>query len=99
MAMLTEIHRSVLPDGIRLTLDFDGEVTYHQERLENPRRVFFDFGRTAPTEPPDVSLQFDDDVRRKSGWGGIRSTRRAWSSIWTASPATASSRSTSRIGS
>jgi N-acetylmuramoyl-L-alanine amidase len=63
MAMLKEIHRSVLPDGIRLTVDLDAEVTYHQEEIENPRRLFFDLkGVKAAASLQDVSLKFDDDV-------------------------------------
>jgi N-acetylmuramoyl-L-alanine amidase len=63
MAMLKEIHRSVLPDGIRLTVDLDAEVTYHQEEIENPRRLFFDLkGVKAVPNLQDVSLKFDDDV-------------------------------------
>src|SRR5829696_191069 len=41
-ALLKEIRRTVLPDGIRLTVDLDAEVSYHQEEIANPRRVFFD---------------------------------------------------------
>src|SRR5204862_182022 len=40
-ALLKEIRRTVLPDGIRLTVDLDAEVSYHQEEIANPRRVFF----------------------------------------------------------
>src|SRR6185436_5777404 len=55
--------RSVLPDGIRLTVDLDAEVAYHQEEIENPRRVFFDLkGVKAAPSLQDVSLKFDDDV-------------------------------------
>jgi len=62
-ATLREIRRSVLPDGIRLTVDLDAEVAYHQEEIENPRRLFFDLkGVKAAPSLQDVSLKFDDDV-------------------------------------
>jgi N-acetylmuramoyl-L-alanine amidase len=61
--VLREIHRSVLPDGIRITVDLDSEVTYHQEEIDNPRRLFFDLkGVKAAPNVLDVSLKYDDDV-------------------------------------
>jgi N-acetylmuramoyl-L-alanine amidase len=61
--VLREIRRSVLPDGIRLTVDLDAEVPYHQEEIANPRRLFFDLKgvKAAPTLQ-DVSLKYADDV-------------------------------------
>lgn len=62
-ALLREIRRTVLADGIRLTVDLDSEVGYHQEEIANPRRVFFDLkGVKAATALQDVSLKFDGDV-------------------------------------
>ena len=62
-ATLKEIRRSVLPDGIRLTVDLDAEVAYHQEELANPRRLFFDLkGVKAAPNLQDVALKFDDEV-------------------------------------
>jgi N-acetylmuramoyl-L-alanine amidase len=61
--VLKEIHRTVLADGIRLTVDLDAEVAYHQEEIDNPRRLFFDLkGVRAAPSLQDVSLKFDDDV-------------------------------------
>ncbi len=62
-ATLQDIKRTVLPDGVRLTVDLDAEVAYYQEEIANPRRLFFDLKgvRTAPNLQ-DVSLKFDDDV-------------------------------------
>jgi len=61
--LLTDIQRALLPDGVRVTLDLESEVSYHQEEVENPKRVFFDLKgvRTAPSLQ-DTSLKFDDDV-------------------------------------
>jgi N-acetylmuramoyl-L-alanine amidase len=62
-AMIRDIHRSVLPDGVRITVDLDAEVPYHQEEIANPRRLFFDLKgvKTAPALQ-DVSLKYDGDV-------------------------------------
>jgi N-acetylmuramoyl-L-alanine amidase len=60
---LREIKRTSLPDGIRLTVDFDNEVAYYQEEIANPRRLFFDLkGVKAAPSLQDVSLKYDDDI-------------------------------------
>ena len=61
--LLRDIHRTVQPDGIRLTVDLDGEVAYRQEEIANPRRLFFDLkGVKAVPALQDASLKFSDDV-------------------------------------
>ncbi len=35
-----QAHRA--PNGVRVIIELDRETSYHSERLENPRRVFFD---------------------------------------------------------
>jgi N-acetylmuramoyl-L-alanine amidase len=63
VATLKDIKRSVLPDGIRLTVDIDAEISYYQEEISNPRRLFFDLkGVKAAPGLQDVALKFDDDV-------------------------------------
>ena len=63
LATLREIKRSVLPDGIRVTVDLDNEVPYHQEEITNPRRLFFDLkGVKIAAKLQDAPLKFDDDV-------------------------------------
>ena len=63
VATLKGITRSVLPDGIRLTVDLDREVPFHQEEIGNPRRVFFDLkGVRTAAALQDASLKFEDDV-------------------------------------
>ncbi|HEX5475380.1 MAG TPA: N-acetylmuramoyl-L-alanine amidase [Vicinamibacterales bacterium] len=61
--LLRAIHRTVMPDGVRVTLDLDSEVAYHQESLEHPRRLFFDLRgvRTVPALQ-DVTLNYDDSA-------------------------------------
>jgi N-acetylmuramoyl-L-alanine amidase len=62
-AFLSEIHRTLLPDGVRITLDLGAEVAYHQEEIGQPRRIFFDLKnvRSAPALQ-DATLKYDDDV-------------------------------------
>lgn len=63
LATLKDIKRTVLPEGIRLTVDLDAEIAYHQEEIANPRRLFFDL-KGVKAAPPlqDAALTFDDDV-------------------------------------
>ena len=61
--LLNEIHRALLPDGVRVTMDLDAEVTYQQEELDRPRRVFFDLkGVRAAVSLQDATLKYDDDA-------------------------------------
>jgi N-acetylmuramoyl-L-alanine amidase len=63
VVMLKGIKRSLLPDGVRVTIDLDAEVPFHQEELERPKRVFFDLkGVRTVAALQDVTLKFDDDV-------------------------------------
>jgi N-acetylmuramoyl-L-alanine amidase len=64
---LKDVHRTELPDGIRVTVDFDAdaEVAYHQEEIPDPRRLFFDLkGVKAAPNLQDVTLRFDGDIVR-----------------------------------
>jgi N-acetylmuramoyl-L-alanine amidase len=59
------VQRQVLPDVVRVTIELDREVSFHQERLESPARLFFDLKGTR-TVPPlvDAVLRFETDVVR-----------------------------------
>ena len=48
-AILTAIDRTVMPEGVRITLSLDREVTYREERLAGPARVFFDLKDVTPS--------------------------------------------------
>ena len=63
ITLLKSIHRTALADGVRLIVDLDNEVGYHQEEIANPRRLFFDLKgvKTVPNLQ-DVSLKFEGDV-------------------------------------
>jgi len=41
-ATLLGIQRTVLPDTVRITLELDREVAYHEEKIGGPARLFFD---------------------------------------------------------
>jgi N-acetylmuramoyl-L-alanine amidase len=57
------ITRTPLADGVRVSIEMDGEITYHQERLDNPRRVFFDLKGARPVAALlDATLKFPDDL-------------------------------------
>jgi len=57
------ITRTPLADGLRVTIEMDNEVVFHHERLENPRRVFFDLRGARPTaELTDATLKFPDGM-------------------------------------
>src|SRR3954470_7665843 len=63
VATLKDVRRAVLPDGVRITVELDGEIAYHQEEIVNPRRLFFDLKNVkAPQRFQDTALKFDGDV-------------------------------------
>lgn len=65
-ARLTSIDRVVLPDIVRITLALDREVSYHEETLDGPRRVFFDLrGVDAAPGLTDAVLRYSTDAVRQ----------------------------------
>jgi N-acetylmuramoyl-L-alanine amidase len=66
IATIRDIKRTALPDGVRVSIELDNESRYRYERLDNPRRVFFDLrGTRALTPLQDAVLRFEDDVVRE----------------------------------
>jgi N-acetylmuramoyl-L-alanine amidase len=62
IATLRAVHRTVLPDTIRVTIDLDGEVPFHDERIADPDRVFVDLASTRPVPAlADQTVRFDGD--------------------------------------
>jgi N-acetylmuramoyl-L-alanine amidase len=63
LATIREIRRVVLPDAVRLTIELDSEVPFHDERIPDPARVFLDLPgtRAAPTLV-DRTLRFESDA-------------------------------------
>jgi N-acetylmuramoyl-L-alanine amidase len=66
IATIKEIRRLPLPEGVRVSIELDGESIYRHERLDHPRRVFFDLQGSRATAPlQDKVLKYDDDVVRE----------------------------------
>jgi len=64
--LIRDITRTPLPDGTRVTIAMDSESNFRAERLENPRRVFFDLkGTRAVTALQDATIKFTEDVVRE----------------------------------
>ena len=60
--LIRGIERARLPEVVRITVQLDGEVRYHQERLDNPARLFFDlYGTVSTPQVSDAHLTFNDD--------------------------------------
>ena len=65
-ATLTGIQRTVLPDTVRITLELDREVTYHEEKIAGPARLFFDLkGVQLPPALTDKVLTYPSDIVSK----------------------------------
>jgi N-acetylmuramoyl-L-alanine amidase len=68
IATIREIRRAVLPDAVRITIELDGEVSFHEERIADPARVFVDLpGTRAAPALVDHTLRFtvDADIVRQ----------------------------------
>ena len=63
---IRDIRRTPLPDGMRVSIEMDGESLFTQDRLDNPPRLFFDLkGARAPGELQDATIKFGDGVVRQ----------------------------------
>ena len=57
------IRRAVLKDVVRVVIELDAEIAFHDERLENPNRVFIDLPSTrANPALIDQTIRFDSDT-------------------------------------
>jgi N-acetylmuramoyl-L-alanine amidase len=64
--MVRGITRTSLPDGVRISIEADRELFFHQEQIENPRRLFFDLrGATTTAELRDKTMKYADDIVRE----------------------------------
>jgi N-acetylmuramoyl-L-alanine amidase len=62
-AALTSITREVLPEVLRIVIQLGKEVTFYDQRIDGPPRVFLDLQNTRPIEPlKDAAIPFPDDV-------------------------------------
>jgi N-acetylmuramoyl-L-alanine amidase len=63
IAMIKDIRRAVLPDAVRITIELDGEVPFHEERIPDPDRVFVDLPGTRAAAPLlDQTIRFTSDA-------------------------------------
>ena len=66
-AMLRAIRREALPDALRITLEFEREAIFDEERVDGPPRVFLDLRNTQAVEAlKDATIAFPDDVVRQA---------------------------------
>ena len=65
-ATLNSVERTVLPDSVRVVLELDREVSYREERLGGPARVFFDLkGVQLPPALMDKVITYPSDIVNK----------------------------------
>src|SRR5256885_1424549 len=63
VAPIKNIRREVLSDAVRITIELDHEVAFHDERIPDPVRVFVDLPSTRPAPALlDKTLRFDGDT-------------------------------------
>ena len=63
---IKEIRRTPLSDGVRVTIEMDGESLFRQGELDSPRRLFFDLKDTrAAGALQDATIKFTDGAVRQ----------------------------------
>ena len=63
LATIKDIRRAVLSDAVRITIELDIEVLFHEERIQDPARVFVDLpGTRAVPALVDRTLRFEGDT-------------------------------------
>ena len=61
---IRSIRRTVIDDAVRVTIELDAEVSFYEQRLANPDRVFVDLSPTRISpELLNHTLRFDGDTR------------------------------------
>jgi N-acetylmuramoyl-L-alanine amidase len=65
MPTLKSVTRSTVGDMVRVTMEFDREVDYHQEKLDGPARLYFDLRNTQTTAAlQDATYSYNDTTVR-----------------------------------
>jgi N-acetylmuramoyl-L-alanine amidase len=63
VATITDIRRAVLGDTVRVVVELDMEVTFRDERLDGPPRVFVDLSPTRASDRlKDQTIRFEGDA-------------------------------------
>jgi len=63
LALIKDIRRTVLSDAVRVTIELDAEVPFHEERIADPSRVFVDLpGTRAAARLVDHTIRFESDA-------------------------------------
>ncbi len=63
LATIKDIRRAVLPGAVRITIELDSEVPFHEERIPDPARVFVDLpGTRAAPSLIDQTIRFEGDA-------------------------------------
>jgi N-acetylmuramoyl-L-alanine amidase len=63
LATIKDIRRTVLSDAVRVTIELDREVQFHDERIPDPTRVFVDIPGTRPTSSlSEQTMRFEVDA-------------------------------------
>jgi len=63
-AQIRAIRRTVLPEVVRVAIELDREVDYHDERISGPDRVFVDLHAAQAGSTVHSSESWDEDVLR-----------------------------------
>ena len=64
--VLRAIRREALPGAVRVTLELEGETTFHDQEVAGQPRVTIDFQNTRPVETlKEVTQPFSDDLVRQ----------------------------------
>jgi N-acetylmuramoyl-L-alanine amidase len=62
VATIKDIRRATMHDIVRVVIELDREVVFHDEHLDSPSRVFVDLPATQASAPlKDQTLRFDED--------------------------------------
>jgi N-acetylmuramoyl-L-alanine amidase len=62
LATIKAIRRVPMADGVRVVIEMDKEVPFHEERISGPSRIFVDFQSTRPIPTlADQTLKFESD--------------------------------------
>ena len=63
IATITDIRRTAIPGAVRVTIELDREVPFHEERITDPVRVFVDLAGTRPVAALlDQTIRFETDA-------------------------------------